>query len=231
MADIAWPSHLPRPLADGYLITLLPAVQTAEVEAGPPLQWQAYTTDYRTAELTLYKISEAEFLAFDRWYHGTIKNGSLAFDIQLPDGRQDDWWEARVVDVWSSDWSLESEVTVTIRLLLTGEPFASRGPVTLSLAADAALTMRAVGSADIRLSLHADASLRLTAVPLDNLPLVLSGDAALRMSAAGALNSGAELVLQGDAWFAMNVSVAPESRETDDGDDRITDDGQPREVG
>jgi hypothetical protein len=232
VADLAWPRHIvDQPLFNGFGITMLPAVQQMDVEAGPPRQWQVHASDYRTADVRFFFLNEAKRRAFDLWYHRTLRNGTLPFDVQLKDGRSVNWWEAMFRDVWEVEFIPPGMVRMGARLLLIGAPFAARTAPAIAATFDSVLQMRAVPSATFALRATFDARLELRAAPLDDTPLGATFDARLELNATAALNLAEALAATFDARLelrAVLTSSAP--RLTEDSDERVTEDGEERWV-
>jgi hypothetical protein len=232
VADLAWPRHIvDQPLFNGFGITMLPAVEQLDVEAGPPRQWQVHASDYRTADVRFFFLNEAKRRAFDLWYHRTLRNGTLPFDVQLKDGRSVNWWEARFLDVWEAEFIPPGMVRMGARLLLIGEPFAARTAPAIAASFDSVLQLRAVSSATFSLRATFDASLELRATSIENVALAATFDARLELHATAALNLSDALAATFDARLelrAVLTSSAP--RWTEDSDVRVTEDGAERWV-
>jgi hypothetical protein len=231
MSDLAWPRWvIDQPLLEGYGMEMLPAVGSMEVEAGPPIQWPDASSDYRVVTVRFFCINEATRLAFDRWYHDTILNGTLPFDVQLKDGRTDNWWTAMMLDVWEAQWGAPGYVWLAAKLLLIGEPFAARETPTFEALADVVFTLRAAGTPTFALQATADVQFQLRATAVDaSVALEATADVRFEMQANGALNADVDFEAIADVQLQMRaVLVTSEARHTDDADDRLTDDGDTR---
>jgi hypothetical protein len=214
MSDLAWPRWvIDQPLLDGYGMEMLPAVASMEVEAGPPIQWPDADSDYRVVTVKFFCIDEATRLAFDRWYHDVILNGSLPFDVQLKDGRAENWWTAMMLDVWEAQWGAPGYVWLAAKLLLIGEPSATRDPGAFSITFDAAITMRAIGDTTLNLGVTFDGQVQMRAAP--------------------SLNSGEAFGVTFDGrveLMAVGTATVASARSLEDGDDRETEDGITRAI-
>jgi hypothetical protein len=231
MSDLAWPRWLlDQPLLEGYGMEMLPAVSSMEVEAGPPIQWGDADLDYRIVTVKFFCIDEAKRLAFDRWYHDTILNGSLPFDVQLRDGRDVNWWTAMMLEVWEAEYAAPGYVWLSAKLLLIGEPFAERDTPTFEALADVVFNLRAEGTATFVLQAVADVQFQLRATAVDaSVAIEATADVHFELTANGALNFDVALEAIADVQFQMRaVLISSESRSTDDNDDRLTDDGDTR---
>lgn len=231
MSDLAWPRWaLPKPLQDGYGPQLIPAVSRLDVEAGPPRQWQAFGSDYRVVNLTLWRLKEAQQLVLDEFYVRTTQQGSLPFDIQLEDGRPLDWWAAMFLGPPQQSWASGYRITAQCRLLLIGEPFAARAALILGANFDATFQMRAKASATFAIQATFDSAFEMQATPIDaGVPLAAVFDARFAMVAAGTLNPAGALEAVFDAQFVMQA-ISAFNRLLEDGAGRLTEIGDARSV-
>jgi hypothetical protein len=230
-SDLAWPRWvLPKPLQAGFVHQLLPAVARLDVEAGPPRQWQDQPSDYRVLSATLSRMSAAQQLALADFYHRTTQQGTLPFDVQFEDGRPDDWWQARFLEPPQQSWSNGYRINAVLRLLLIGEPFAARATPSLAAMFDTALLLRATGTATFAIGATFDAQVQLRATAVDtSIALAVTFDTQFRLRANGQLNPDDDLGATFDAQVQMRaVRTSSEARQTDDADDRFTDDGSTR---
>lgn len=135
---------LPRPLADGYGLTAMPATIRTEMDNGTPRQRRRFTRTLTAGSLS-FNFRAEQFALFDSWWRSTLLDGTAWFQIQLRNGLSDVLWTVRGTavpeatlqgtDVWHVNWKVEIE---QIPRLSAGdvEDIVSQGFISLAPAAN-----------------------------------------------------------------------------------------------
>lgn len=182
-SGIRTPVEVGLPSSESYGDTYEETRSRTEMDTGSPRMRNKMRTAPRLFDVS-WKLTQADYQAFDSWFQDTIKGGLMEFDIQLLDDTEDlVWYTARFVDgtytatidAWDN-WI----VSGTVRAL--GDPFEVRVPATDEIEGRVAFRMTNTGAMVVGKALFGRSSLGLTSARGAFRPPVIYGRGTMKIN-------------------------------------------------
>jgi hypothetical protein len=186
-----------------------------DVELGPPRQWPTVTQQARVIPV-VWRMTGAQFAAFDAWVHRHLRGGALPFDVPLADGRASPWWTVHLLDGYEAPFASGYRIEVSAKLYAIGPAFASRSDdVSFTAALLGGLRLRTNGTQELLFTADLAGALSIEAVASLNAAVAFEAllDGELTAEAIGTEVEGG-----GGTFYRL----------TEAGDRRITEAGDPR---